>query len=576
MSADADKPPTDAPALDEARPDSSAPEVTVTESADEGHAESADAKPAESTDAKPAESTDAKPAESTDAKPAESTDAKPAESADAKPDESTDAKPDASTDAMPDESTDEKPVASDEPAKDDAATAATTRQDGTDPVVVPTPLPKVIVQIAGLTDVGRIREHNEDNLLIADLSVRGRDGGLFDSTVEVGADGLLLAVCDGMGGALAGEVASQMAVDVVHGIVQDGVTPADEDGFAQKLVAAVQEAGARIYLAAKTNRNQHGMGTTATVAGVSAGRVYVGQVGDSRAYLMRRGKLRQITKDQSLVSKLIEAGRLTEEEAESYEHAHIILQALGTSDAVCVDLSFADLRKGDVLMLCSDGLSGLATPQQIREILASGASPMRCAEQLTDAANDAGGHDNITVVVARFDGELPDATDEDEIQGYQAHVLSRPVESLVGGRASTSMKIPDLPPPGSDLKNRVSLPPDAPGMPKYDDDDDDDEPSRSPVTARPPARPRGDDDNAVALPMRSSPWGPLVLAALVVGALLGAWLALRDRGEPDVRNTPAVTAPTATPETPIDTAHPVDPTPLPAPAWDDAGAPGDA
>ncbi|MFO0624046.1 MAG: PP2C family serine/threonine-protein phosphatase [Polyangiales bacterium] len=461
----------------------------------------------------------------------------------------------------------------------DAPSAATTRQDGTDPVVLPAPVPKVMVQIAGLTDVGRIREHNEDNLLIADLNVRGRDGALVDSTVEVGPAGLLLAVCDGMGGALAGEVASQMAVDVVHGIVQDGATPTDDDGFAQKLVAAVQEAGARIYLAAKTNRNQHGMGTTATVAGVSGTRVYVGQVGDSRAYLMRRGKLRQITKDQSLVSKLIEAGQLTEDEAESYEHAHIILQALGTSDAVCVDLSYADLHKGDVLMLCSDGLSGLATPQQIREILASGAPPMRCAEQLIDAANDAGGHDNITVVVARFDGELPDPTDDDDIQGYQAHVLSRPVESLVGGRASTSLKIPDLPPPGSDLKNRVSLPPDAPGLPKYDDDDEDDDAApasaRGPVTARPPARPRSDEDGAVALPLKSSPWGPLVIAALILGALLGAWLAMRDRGEPPARTPPAA-APPAAPETPIDTAHPVVPTPLPAPAWDDAGAPGDA
>jgi PPM family protein phosphatase len=549
MSADADKPPTD----DAAHSD--APEVTL--------AESADAKPTEPVDEKPAEATEEKPTEATEEKPAEATEEKPAEATEEKPAEATEEKPaEAAAEA----------AASEVPAQKDAAT---TRQDGTDPEVVPPPAPKVVVQIAGLTDVGRIREHNEDNLLIADLNVRGRDGGLFDSTVEVGAAGLLLAVCDGMGGALAGEVASQMAVDVVHGIVQDGVTPADDDGFAQKLVAAVQEAGARIYLAAKTNRNQHGMGTTATVAGVSGTRVYVGQVGDSRAYLMRRGKLRQITKDQSLVSKLIEAGQLTEDEAESYEHAHIILQALGTSDAVCVDLSFADLRKGDVLMLCSDGLSGLATPQQIREILASGAAPMRCAEQLTDAANDAGGHDNITVVVARFDGELPEATDEDEIQGYQAHVLSRSVESLVGGRASTSLKIPDLPPPGSDLKNRVSLPPDAPGLPKYDDDDDD-EPSRSPVTARPPARPRADDDGAVALPMQGSPWGPLVIAALVVGALLGAWLALRDRNEPATRSTPAVTAPATAPETPIDTDHPVAPTPLPAPAWDDAGAPGDA
>ncbi|MEZ4394071.1 MAG: protein phosphatase 2C domain-containing protein [Polyangiales bacterium] len=445
--------------------------------------------------------------------------------------------------------------------------AVTTKQDGTDPAVVPT-APRITVQISGMTDVGRIREHNEDNLLVADLTARVRDGALFDTTLEIGPEGLLLAVCDGMGGALAGEVASQMAVDVVHAIVQDGATPADEDGFAQKLVAAVQEAGARIYLAAKTNRNQHGMGTTATVAGVSGRKVFIGQVGDSRAYLLRRGRLRQITKDQSLVSKLIEAGQLTEDEAESYEHAHIILQALGTSDAVCVDLSYADLRKGDMLMLCSDGLSGLATHEQIREIMTAGESPKDCAEQLTDCANDGGGHDNITVIIARFDGDLPEPTDDDHIQGYQAHVLSRPLESLVGGRASTSLKVPDLPPPGSDLKNRLSYPPDAPSLPKYDDDDDD-----APRSSARPAAASRDPDEPVSLPMQSSPWAPMVIGAIVIGVLLGAWLALRERPEPPpARGAPTVQTPAA-PETAVDTAHPVEPTPLPAPAWDDAGAP---
>jgi len=466
------------------------------------------------------------------------------------------------------------------PTETDAA--ATTRQDGTDLAVVPPPPPrrKVTVQIAGLTDVGRIREHNEDNLLVADLSTRGRDAALFDTTLEVGERGVVLAVCDGMGGALAGEIASQMAVDVIHSIVQEAGGAKDGDHFAQKLVGAVQEAGARIYLAAKTNRNQHGMGTTATVAGVYDGQVFVGQVGDSRAYVMRQGRLRQITKDQSLVSKLIEAGQLTEDEAESYEHAHIILQALGTSDAVCVDLSFVDLRKGDVLMLCSDGLSGLATNEQIHEILSSGDAPLRCAQRLTDAANDAGGHDNITVVVARFDGELPEPGEDDALQGYQAHVLSKPVEALVAGRASTTMKVPDLPPPGSDLKNRISIPPEAHALPKYDDlgDDDDAEvaESRSRVTTRPPSRGSAADDAQVSVPMDATPWGRVVIAAVVLGVILGAWLALRGDPTPPPRPplAPAGTVERSAPETAIDTAHPVAPTPLPAPAWGDAAVGG--
>ena len=199
----------------------------------------------------------------------------------------------------------------------------------------------VNLHIAGLTDVGRVREHNEDNFIIADLTTVTRVTEPLSS--PVGPRGLLFAVCDGMGGAAAGEIASQMAVDVIHGIVQDAGDPPTRDAFAQKLVASVQEAGARIFLAAKSNRSQRGMGTTATVAGVFERTLFVGQVGDSRAYLYRRGILRQLTKDQSLVTKLIEAGQLTEAEAETYEHSHIILQALGTADTVSVDLSFVDI-----------------------------------------------------------------------------------------------------------------------------------------------------------------------------------------------------------------------------------------
>ena len=472
-------------------------------------------------------------------------------------------KPEATTD---EKTADEKPAE----VKPETPSAEQTRQDGTDLSLVKRdgPARKVSVRIAGMTDVGRIREHNEDNLLVADLNTRDRDASLFDTTREVGERGLLLAVCDGMGGALAGEIASQMAVDVIHGIVQDAGSAKDGDHFAQKLVGAVQEAGARIYLAAKTNRNQHGMGTTATVAGVFGDQVFVGQVGDSRAYLLRQGRLRQITKDQSLVSKLIEAGQLTEDEAESYEHAHIVLQALGTSDAVCVDLSYADLRRGDVLMLCSDGLSGLATNEQIREILASGDDPMRCAQRLTDCANEAGGHDNVTVIVARFDGDLPEPAEDDAIQGYQAHVLSQPVEALVAGRAATSMKVPDLPPPGSDLKHRISLPPDLQSLlPKYDDDDETDAP------ASPSIRPDARDEDRVAVPMESSPWSRVVLAAVVLGILLGAWLALRNPSappEPSPVPSGVVETPDAAPETPVSPDHEVVPTPLPAPAWGDA------
>ncbi len=326
----------------------------------------------------------------------------------------------------------------------------------------------VTTHIAGLTDVGRVREHNEDNFIIADLTAVTRVTEPRSSLV--GPRGLLFAVCDGMGGAAAGEIASQMAIDVIHGIVQDAGEPPTRDAFAQKLVASVQEAGARIFLAAKSNRSQRGMGTTATVAGVFERTLFVGQVGDSRAYLYRSGILRQLTKDQSLVTKLIEAGQLTEAEAETYEHSHIILQALGTADTVSVDLSFVDICKGDAVLLCSDGLSGLISAEQIREALADTEDPAACCRRLTDAAIESGGHDNITVIVARFDGDVPDPGEADLGVGYQPYVLLEPIEVIPSGRMSASLKIPELPPPGADVKHSVSLPPAAPTDP--DDDDD--------------------------------------------------------------------------------------------------------
>lgn len=445
-----------------------------------------------------------------------------------------------------------------EPAKTEAATAdAEARPEAergdasnAEPVVTVTPsaepsarpskvdapsepvIPGVVrVRFAGLTDVGRIREHNEDNFLIADLTEQKRIVGESTTTRDVGARGLLLTVCDGMGGAAAGEVASQMAVDVIHGIVQDGTAPTNRDLFAQRLVASIQEAGARIFLAAKSNRERRGMGTTSTVAGVFGDTLFVGQVGDSRAYLLRDGHLRQVTRDQSLVSKLIEAGQLTEAEAETYEHAHIILQALGTADTVSVDLSYAELRKGDALMLCSDGLSGLATFEQIHETMADVDDPAACAQRLIDLANEAGGHDNITVIVARFDGDLPDASHEDE-KGYQPYVLLEPVEAIIAGSASTSMKVPDLPPPGSDVKHSLSIPPEMPTATRPV------EPVEPPIDLDVRTR------RELGLePQRSALGWVLLALALAVLALAG-WLLLRPSQSPaPTDETPTVTTP---------------------------------
>lgn len=329
-----------------------------------------------------------------------------------------------------------------EPASESPAPAAPAAQPAGAPVSV---------RYFGRTDVGLVREHNEDNFLVLDLTanLRGADA---PREVEVGARGLVLAVCDGMGGAAAGEVASQMAVDTIHEIFTKGDPPPDRDAFARRLVHAIEEAGHRIFSAAKMDRSRRGMGTTTTLAGLVDNVLFVGQVGDSRAYVLRGDRLELITKDQSLVNQLIEAGQLTEEEAEAFEHSNIILQALGTTEEVTVDLTFLELRRGDRLLMCSDGLSGLVHADMIKEVLLAERGLGDAAAKLIQMANAGGGHDNITVIVADFDGEgLADAADA------QVHYQQYPLPPDDSARApSAPPREPSMkaggPKPGADVK----------------------------------------------------------------------------------------------------------------------------
>ncbi|HEU4408777.1 MAG TPA: Stp1/IreP family PP2C-type Ser/Thr phosphatase [Polyangiaceae bacterium] len=293
--------------------------------------------------------------------------------------------------------------------------------------------PPVRVRLFGRTDVGQVREHNEDNFLIADLSARNRalpEGER--TTVGVGPRGTLFAVCDGMGGAAAGEVASQLAVDILFERMVEGDPPKDHDELARRLVRAIEAAGARIYQEAKADRTRRGMGTTSTVASLVDDHLFLGQVGDSRGYILRGDRFVQVTRDQSLVNQLIEAGQLTEEEAETFEHNNIILQALGTSDTVQVDLTFVELRRGDVLLLCSDGLSGMVRHEEVRDILRSYEDPFEACQVLTDRANQAGGHDNITCIVARFEGEALKPPGEGDELKYRKYAL--PEEPIDNGQ----------------------------------------------------------------------------------------------------------------------------------------------
>jgi protein phosphatase len=267
------------------------------------------------------------------------------------------------------------------------------------------PRPQIDIEIFGKTDVGLIREHNEDNFLVADVTsgVRTNDGKT-PLKCHLGPKGALLLVCDGMGGAAAGEVASQMAVDSIYESLTAS-EPQERDAFARLVRRSVERANERIFIQSRDNQSERGMGTTCTVAALVDTTLVVGQIGDSRCYILRDGKLAQVTKDQSLAWQLIEAGAMTPEEAKAFEHANIILQALGVQERVEVVLSQVDLRKGDVALLCSDGLHGPVSDEELLAVLVMETDLEKAAQTLIQKALDRDGPDNITVVLARFDGE---------------------------------------------------------------------------------------------------------------------------------------------------------------------------
>lgn len=337
--------------------------------------------------------------------------------------------------------------------------------------------PDIRVRIFGRTDVGQVREHNEDNFLVADLT-RGTRGLMeADRTQLLGDRGAVFGVCDGMGGAAAGEVASQLAVDIIHQKMSQGDPPENHDDLAARLVRAIEAAGLRIFTEAKLDRTRRGMGTTSTISALMDKHLFVGQVGDSRAYILRGDRLVQVTRDQSLVTQLIEAGQLTEEEAETFEHNNIILQALGTSDTVQVDLTHVELRRGDTLMLCSDGLSGMIRNDEIRDILRTVDDPLESCKVLTDRANQAGGHDNITVVVAKFEGEGLDTPSQDDVDRLRYEKYQLP--SRAQDRAETlpeprrvkeldTAKVSLRPPRSESIEEEDEGPAERSSLPDYD------------------------------------------------------------------------------------------------------------
>jgi serine/threonine protein phosphatase PrpC len=424
--------------------------------------------------------------------------------------------------------------------------------------------PAITVRIVGATDVGLIREHNEDNYTVLNLETGEVD---FSQGRELPLPnpGALLVVCDGMGGAAAGEVASHMAVEVIrrelgpkptgeavasqvpaaHGSAGTGestgsadkstaekhsdggktgdglpaVSATDADspaaeaetaekaaasssapeskaaptgaeppqpaekaseatgaepaaadakpataallsaatpanaasgggsgpvgplseaqlhGLARKLRQAGQRANQEIYEAACADISKAGMGTTLTCLMLLRSHVIVGQVGDSRAYLCRKGRLTQITHDQSLVNQLLESGQITPEQAKLFEHSNVILQALGVQEDVEVVLSSETVRRGDRLMLCSDGLVGVVSDEEIQEVLAHCEQIEEAVRRLIELARAGGGPDNITVIVAQIDGDGAPAPAETELAEYRVLYLDgeKPPERRMWG-----------------------------------------------------------------------------------------------------------------------------------------------
>lgn len=232
------------------------------------------------------------------------------------------------------------------------------------------------ISFGSRTDVGHVRDHNEDSLTVVPP---------------------LFAVADGMGGHEAGEVASELTIKTL-----EQLAPAHPD--AQALERAVEAANLNVLQAPSQGIGREGMGTTLTAAMIEGERLLIAQVGDSRAYLLHQGELQQLTRDHSLMMDLIEAGQITPEEARVHPNRSVITRAIGSDPHMKPDIYELNISAGDRLLLCSDGLSTMLEDDEIQTIMRHTPSPQQCASDLVDAALQAGGYDNVTVVVVDIEG----------------------------------------------------------------------------------------------------------------------------------------------------------------------------
>ena len=240
------------------------------------------------------------------------------------------------------------------------------------------------------TDVGMIRSGNEDNF-----------------AVDANGDRGLFVVADGMGGHAAGEVASEMAVQII-GLELAGLKNLDDQASGEKVMEALKKANRNIHDRTIAEVDKQGMGTTASVLVVANTRYLIGQVGDSRVYLLRDGALKQLTKDHSYVQEQVDAGFLTPEQARYHPYSNVITRCVGASPEVQPDVYQGEVKLGDLFLVASDGLTGMVDDRRLHALLMSRAEPERKVHSLIAEANGRGGLDNITAIVVQV------APDEDQ------------------------------------------------------------------------------------------------------------------------------------------------------------------
>jgi serine/threonine protein phosphatase PrpC len=258
------------------------------------------------------------------------------------------------------------------------------------------------LRAGGATDAGRVRQSNEDASFM---------------------QAPIFAVADGMGGHRAGEVASGIAIESIARAMEDG-TPSGE-----ALAEVLQEANRAVRERASGGEDLRGMATTCTVMRIEADRAVIAHVGDSRAYLFRGGTLRQLTEDHSIVGSMVRERILTPEAAARHPRRHVVLRAIGQSDNLEVDVVAVDLEPGDRVLLCTDGLPSMVDSEHIRKVLAGAPGPEEAARRLVELANEAGGEDNVTVIVV-------DVGSPRRRNGLVGRLLERLTESRASARVS--------------------------------------------------------------------------------------------------------------------------------------------